>query len=297
MPQSPSVLTSGTVRPVHPIATSRVRCAYPPPMVLYGEVVEVERLTPHMVRVVLGGEGLAEFTPIPFTDQYVNALFVPPGAPYAVPFDVERARGGEPQHRPRGRRYSVRSWDGASGLLTIDFVVHGDVGFAGRWASGVVPGDRLQVVGPSGGYAPDPAADWYLMVGDESALPAIAASLEQVPTGRTVLAVLVVDDAESHLDLDGPGALEVTWVHRAADPANPDQLLRAVEALRFPTGRPQVFVHGEAGEVRAVRRHLLADRGVPRDGASISPYWRREFTDERWREVKRDWLAETELDA
>jgi len=266
-------------------------------MTLYGEVVEVERLTPHMVRVVLGGEGLAGFTPTPFTDQYVNALFVPPGAPYDVPFDVEEARGGEPEHRPRGRRYSVRSWDPASGRLTVDVVVHGDVGFAGRWANGAVPGDRLQVVGPSGSYAPDPRADWYLMVGDESALPAIAASLERVPAGRTVLAVLVVDDAQSKLDLDSPGALEVTWVLRAADPGNPDQLLRAVEALGFPAGRVQVFVHGEAGEVRAVRRHLLADRGVQKDGASISPYWRRDFTDERWREAKAEWLAASERDA
>ena len=86
----------------------------------------------------------------------MNALFVPPGAPYSVPFDVDTVRGGEPEHRPRGRRYSVRAWDPADRRLTIDFVVHGDVGFAGRWATAPQPGDRLQVVGPSGGYAPIP---------------------------------------------------------------------------------------------------------------------------------------------
>ena len=157
-------------------------------MATYGEVIDVERLTPHMVRVVLGGEGLAEFTPTDFTDQYVNALFVPPEAPYSVPFDVDAVRDGAPEHRPRGRRYSVRAWDAAERRLTLDFVVHGDVGYAGRWASQASPGDRLQILGPSGGYAPDPDADWHLMVGDESALPAIAASLERVPAGRTVLA-------------------------------------------------------------------------------------------------------------
>jgi NADPH-dependent ferric siderophore reductase len=266
-------------------------------MALYGDVVEVERLTPHMVRVVLGGEGLAGFTPTPFTDQYVNALFVPPGAPYDVPFDTDEAGAAGPEHRPRGRRYTVRAWDPVSRRVTIDFVVHGDVGLAGRWASGAVPGDRLQMVGPTGSFAPDPDADWYLMVGDESALPAIAASLERIPRGRPVLAALVVNDGESHLDLDCPGALNVTWVHRAADPDDPDQVLQAVELLRFPAGRPHVFVHGEAGEVRAVRRHLLADRGVPKDGASISPYWRRDYTDERWREIKAAWLAESAQDA
>lgn len=266
-------------------------------MALYGDVVEVERLTPHMVRVVLGGEGLAGFTPTPFTDQYVNALFIPPGAPYGAPFDPDEARATGPDHRPRGRRYTIRAWDPASRLVTIDFVVHGDAGFAGRWASGAAPGDRLQIAGPTGGYAPDPKADWYLMVGDESALPAIAASLERIPRGRPVLAALVVEGANCHLDLDCPGALDVTWVHRAADPGNPDQLLHAVEGLRFPAGRPHVFVHGEAGEVRAVRRHLLAERGLPKDGASISPYWRRDHTDERWREVKASWLAESEHEA
>jgi NADPH-dependent ferric siderophore reductase len=265
-------------------------------MALYGETVEVERLTPHMVRVVLGGKGLADFTPTPFTDQYVNALFVPPGAPYEVPFDLDEARATGPDHRPRGRRYTVRDWDPVSRHVTIDFVVHGDVGFAGRWARYATPGDRLQIVGPTGGYAPDPDADWHLMVGDESALPAIAASLERVPRGRAVLAVLIVDDAGCHLDLDCPGALDVTWVLRTAAPEDQNQLLRAVEALRFPSGRPHVFVHGEAGEVRAIRRHLLADRGVPRDGASISPYWRRGHTDERWREIKAAWLADSEAD-
>jgi NADPH-dependent ferric siderophore reductase len=245
-------------------------------MTLRGEVVQVRRLTPSMVRVVLGGDGLAEFTPTPFTDQYVNALFPNPGS-----------------ERPAGRRYTIRAWDPETRQVTIDFVVHGDVGFAGRWADRAQPGDQLEIVGPTGAYAPDPAADWHLMVGDESALPAIAASLEAVPSGRTVLAVVVVDGPDHELELTCPGDLDLTWVHRTGEP---EQLVRAVEALVFPGRRADVFVHGEAAEVRAVRRHLLADRGIPRDGASISPYWRRTMTDERWREVKREWLSEQELD-
>jgi NADPH-dependent ferric siderophore reductase len=85
-------------------------------------------------------------------------------------------------------------------------------------------------------------------------------------------------------------------VHRAGGGGDPDELLRAVADVELPPGRVQVFVHGEAGEVRAVRRHLLADRGIPKAGNSISPYWRRDFTDERWREVERQWLAECEAD-
>jgi NADPH-dependent ferric siderophore reductase len=259
---------------------------------VFGEVQEVVRLTPSMVRVVLGGEGLAGFEPTPHTDQYVNALFVPEGAPYSVPFDVDAARAGAPGHRPVGRRYTIRRWDPVARRVTIDFVVHGDVGFAGRWANRARVGDRLQMVGPSGGYAPSTTADWHLMVGDESALPAIAASLERVRPGVPTLVVAVVDGPDDELPLDCPGDAKVRWVHRRSDPGNPDLLPAAVASSALPLGTADVFVHGEAGEVRAIRRHLVVERGIPKEGASISPYWRRNFTDEAWREVKAAWVAE-----
>jgi len=262
---------------------------------MHGEVRDIRRLSPRMVRIVLGGDGLDGYEHTEFTDQYVNALFVPPGASYSAPFDLDVARAGLPEHRPLGRRYTIRWWDPVARLLAIDFVVHGDVGAAGRWANHAQIGDVLQFVGPSGAYAPDETADWHLMVGDESALPAIAASLERVRPGVPALAVLVVDDADHEIELVCPGDLELHWVHRSTAPGE-DEVVRAVARLLFPEGRPDVFVHGEAGETRAVRKHLFGARGLPREGTSISPYWRREYTDEAWREVKRDWLAQVELD-
>lgn len=262
-----------------------------------------------MVRVVFGGDGLDRYVDTEYTDQYVNALFVPDGAPYAAPFDVDEARQAPPDLRPKGRRYTIRSWDPATRELAIDFVIHAapagadDVhdalhgGFAGKWADGAEPGDLLQIDGPSGGYFPDPDADWHLMVGDESAFPAIAASLERVPAGRTSVAVLVADGPEHELRFDCPGDLTVVWVHRRQPECDSsDVLVAAIAELEFPDGRVHAFVHGEAGETRAVRRHLLGDRGLSRGDHSISPYWRRNYTDERWREVKRDWLAEVESD-
>lgn len=269
-------------------------------MATWGEVVATERLTPTIVRVVLGGVGLEAFEPQPYTDQYVNALFIPEGAPYGVPFDPEAVRQLPPEQRPRGRRYTVRAWDAERRRLTIDFVVHGDLGYAGRWANRAAPGDRLQFTGPSGAYLPAPDADWHLMVGDESALPAIAASAEQVPPGRPVVVVAVIDAPGHEITLDSPGDLRVEWVYRSTDPGDPGDprlLLAAVEALAFPAGRVDAFVHGEAAEVRAVRRHLFGARGVPKEGTSISPYWRRGQTDESWRQVKSAWLAESEADA
>lgn len=265
-------------------------------MATYGEVLEVQRLTPRMIRVVLGGEGLADYVPVEETDQYVNALFIPDGAPYSVPFDVAEARQLPPEHRPMGRRYTIRWWDQTTRQIALDFVVHGDVGVAGRWANHARPGDLLQFTGPSGGFRPDPDADVLLMVGDESALPAIGASLQDVTPGQRVQVVAVVDGTAHELSLESPGNVTITWVHRNHTEEDDGRLVRAVAALDLPPGRVQAFVHGEAGEVRAVRKHLLADRGFTKEDHSISPYWRRNMTDEGWRQVKKQWLAESETD-
>ncbi|HET8929849.1 MAG TPA: siderophore-interacting protein, partial [Acidimicrobiales bacterium] len=191
-------------------------------MSTYGTVRQTEQLTPALVRVVFDGDGLAEFAPTEWTDQYVNARFLPDGSAFAPPFDLEQAMSLPREERPVGRRITIRAWDPAAGTVTMDFVVHGEAGHAGRWARHARPGDRLQFTGPSGGYRPDPAADTYLFAGDESALPAIGASLEQVPARAPAFAVLVVDDAAGEVDLGGSADLHPTWLHRAdARPGDP----------------------------------------------------------------------------
>lgn len=262
---------------------------------LYGTVVDVVRLAPRLVRVVLGDPGLDPYVPSEHTDQYVNALFLPDGAPYAPPFDLDEVRGLPVDQRPLGRRYTIRSWDAEQRRVAIEFVVHGDVGRAGRWANNATIGDTLQFIGPHGSYSPSATADWHLMAGDESAIPAIAASLEQVRPGVPVLAFLVVDAPGHEIELACPGDLQVDWVYRESTPGV-DAVVAPIAAATFPGGVPDVFVHGEAAEVRAIRRHLITDRGISRDGTSISPYWRRGMDDEAWREVKGAWIAEVDSD-
>lgn len=264
---------------------------------LYGTVEHVEQLGTSMIRVVFGGPGLDSFEATDRTDQYVNALFVPDGAPYSAPFDVDDARALDPEHRPRGRRYTVRRWDPVSRRLTLDFVAHSDAGYAGRWAQRARCGDTLQMNGPSGGYRPDPDAAWYFMAGDESALPAIAASLEVVPDDSVSVVVLVVDGPDAEIELDGPGLLDVHWLHRCTSSSPDDLLVDGVASVPWHPGTPDVFVHGEAAEVRATRRFLLDERGVDPSRASISPYWRRDHTDEAWRAIKRRWMAEQDVPA
>lgn len=263
---------------------------------MHGTVVRTEQVTPVMIRVVLGGEGLDGFEPVPFTDSYVNIALPPAGAPYEAPFDVDAVKDLPADQRPVRRRYTVRHWDGAARELTLDVVVHGDEGVAGPWASSARPGDALVFTGPSGDYSPDPDADWHLMVGDESALPAIAASAAAVPAGTPLVVQLVVDGPEHEVPLATDAALDLQWLHRQDDPSDEDLLPDAVRSLAFPRGRVHAFVHGEAGEIRQVRRHLLGERGVPRADVSVSAYWRRFMTDEDWRKVKKQFNAEMETD-
>jgi NADPH-dependent ferric siderophore reductase len=249
------------------------------------EVRRTERLTPHMIRVVAGGEELSAFPDTPHTDRYVKILFPRPEVRYPEPFDMDVIRAELPrEHWPMTRTYTVRALDHAAGELTIDFVHHGDTGLAGPWAAAARPGDVLRLAGPGGAYAPDATADWHLVVGDESALPAIGAACERMPAGVPVLAVLEVGDAAEEQELNCSGRLRATWLHR--DPADPGQLADAVRALEFPTGRVHAFIHGEAGFVRDVRRHLVNERGVPREALSVSGYWRRGVDEDGWQAEK-----------
>ncbi|MGY1706154.1 siderophore-interacting protein [Geodermatophilus sp. SYSU D00697] len=257
-------------------------------------VLRTSRPTPHLVRLVLGGEGLAGFAP-EHADSYVKLVLPPSGAPYAPPFDVEEVKATHPQeHWPCLRTYTVRAWDAAAGELTLDVVVHGDEGVAGPWAVAARPGDPVQVLGPGGAYSPSPDADWHLLVGDETALPAIAASLERLPAGASARAFVEVADPAEEQDLVLPPGVELVWVHRAGQPGT--ALVAAVLAAELPAGSVHAFVHGEAGFVRDLRRFLRAERLVPRELLSVSGYWRLGRTDETWRAEKAEWNAAVEAD-
>jgi NADPH-dependent ferric siderophore reductase len=264
---------------------------------MHGEVLDTRWLTPALVRVVLGGSGLDGFAMPDGTDAYVNVAIPPADAPYDGVFDPAEVREQHAkEHWPARRRYTVRRWDEAAGEFAVDFVVHGHDGIAGPWARSARPGDVLVFQGPASGYRPDPAADWHLLVGDESALPAIAASLEAIPAGALAVVRLVCDGPEHEIELPSPGTLDVEWRHRAGTAADGDLLASAVRDLSFPRGRVHAFVHGEADEIRALRRHLLVDRGLARADMSCSPYWRRDMTDEAWRVIKHDYVAAMEAE-
>ncbi|MGW0700844.1 siderophore-interacting protein [Streptomyces sp. NPDC002867] len=264
------------------------------PKVHEAKVVRTERLTPHMVRVVLGLDASSSFEIGEYTDHYVKLVFPAAGVRYPEPFDMERIREEFPRDQwPANRTYTVRYWDAVHRELTIDFVVHGDEGLAGPWAARARVGETVRFLGPGGGYVPAPTADWHLLAGDESALPAIAVALEQMPADAVVHAFVEVAGPEDEQKIAAPGGVEITWLHRGDRPAG-EALVAAVAALDFPEGEVSAFVHGEAGSVKELRRHLRMERGVPREQLSISGYWRLGKSDEAWRAIKREWNDQVE---
>ncbi|MGW1066002.1 siderophore-interacting protein [Streptomyces aureus] len=258
------------------------------------KVVRTERLTPHMQRVVLGGDTLADFATSGRTDHYVKLLFGPPGLTYPEPFDLERIREEFPREQwPVTRTYTVRAWDPETLELSLDFVVHGDEGLAGPWALRAQPGEVVRFMGPGGAYAPDTSADWHLLAGDESALPAIAAALESLPDAATVRAFVEVSGPEEEQKVDSDA--EIVWLHRGDRPVGA-ALVEAVRALEFPEGRMHAFVHGEAGFVKELRALLRVELQVPREDLSISGYWRLGHNEDGWQASKREWNAKVEAE-
>jgi NADPH-dependent ferric siderophore reductase len=253
-------------------------------------VESTDWLGPHLVRVTLGGESLGSFPDTGCTDSYVKLIFVDPSLGIEPPYDLAALRETLPaEQRPVLRTYTVRRVDRAARRLTIDFVTHGDTGLAAPWAATAKPGDRLVVTDPGGGYAPGADVPWHVFAGDLSALPAIAAALEILPsTARGVLHLEISDPADI-VDVKTDAAIEVRWLVNP-DPDDVGFLARAVDPAGWPSsarepGAAQVFAHGERESIKAVRAVL---RDVPRERLSISGYWARGRTEDVFQAEKRE---------
>lgn len=238
-------------------------------------VLETQWLSPHLVRVVAGGPGFADLQDCDATDKYAKLLFAKPGLGLVPPYDLAALKDELPAgDRPVKRTYTIRWLDAASRRLAIDFVVHGDAGIAGPWAAAAAPGDALVLMGPSGKWSPDQDADWHLFVGDDSALPAIAAGIEALHPAAVGHAYLEVDGPAEILALDAPAGLELHWLLRDGQAAGTTTLLAdAVAAGPWPAGRVDAFVHGERGAMKALRDVLFKERGLARSQVSLSGYW------------------------
>ncbi|OEU89251.1 sialic acid transporter [Streptomyces abyssalis] len=270
-------------------------------------VVRTRRLGPTMLRITFGGEALRHFTSGGRDQRF--KLFLPhPGqdAP-VVPTDAGDAwftvwRSMDPSVRGIMRSYTVREQRRfPQHELDIDFALHGvgdpadaaaagfvPAGPASRWAATARPGDRVTILGPTvddnGGvdFRPAPGTDWVLISGDETALPAVAGILEWLPAGTPAKVWLEVPHAEDIQTLPTAADADITWLVRdnTTDPRT-DFHLASVASAQLPDGTPYAWIAGEAGTVKALRRHLVGERGFDRKRVKFTGYWRMDTTEEQ----------------
>ncbi|HEY3686027.1 MAG TPA: siderophore-interacting protein [Streptosporangiaceae bacterium] len=251
-------------------------------------VRESEWISPAMVRVTAGGPGFAEFRGNDFTDKYVKIIFVDPGLGLRPPYDLAALRETLPPERlPVTRTYTVRRVDADRQQLAIDFVVHGDEGIAAPWAAAAQPGDAIALSGAGGGYAPDPADDWHLFLGDESALPAIGSALEALPRDARGLAYLEAQYHDDAIEKAAPDGVRLTWLDRPHPGTKPGLLAEALEAGPWLPGRAGVFAHGERESMKAIRG-ALKNRDLGGGRLSLSGYWAYGRTENRFQAEKRE---------
>ncbi len=267
------------------------------------EVVRTEQLTSHMVRVVLGGNGFDTFKPSEFTDSYVKLVFVADDVDVATlpqPLTLDSFADLPAARKPVVRTITVRRADPAAREITVDIAVHGDHGAAGPWAATAQPGQPMYLMGPSGAYAPDPAADWYLLAGDETALPAISVALESLPASAIGRVFIEIAEPDDEIPLTAPDGVQINWLYRGgrADLVGEDRagdnapLVEAVKTALWLPGQVDVFIHGEAQAVmHNLRPYIRKERGVDSKWTSISGYWRRGRTEETFRQWKKELAA------
>lgn len=228
-------------------------------------VKSVTRLTPNMIRVIFEGEELAGFTSLGFDDHL--KLFVP----------ESDANGAEPQLV--GRNYTPRRYDAETGELAIDFALH-DAGPATRWAEQATAGQPVAIGGPRASFIIPLTYEWHLLVGDDTALPAIARRLEELPAGTRVVVIAEVDSQADEIPLPTDADASIHWIHRKGAPAGQaEHLAGALRTIDLPAGDYYAWVACEGAVAKALRTQLLAENGAQPKWTRAAAYWRHGVAD------------------
>ncbi|ARO14622.1 ferric-chelate reductase (NADPH) [Ketogulonicigenium robustum] len=216
-------------------------------------MLEKTRLTPNMIRFVMGGADLEGFES-PAPDDHIKLVFPVAG-----------------EEKPVMREYTPRAYDAAAQTLVLDFAVH-DAGPATQWAIDANVGDTLTIAGPRGSAVLSPVFDWYLLIGDETALPAMGRWVEEMAAGTQVITLGLVTDAAEEQQFTSKAALDARWLHRP-DATDAAPVLDAVAAIDLPAGRGFIWMAAEAKVARALRDHFQHDRQHPLTDMKAAGYW------------------------
>ena len=238
-------------------------------------VRSAERITPGMMRIALAGDDLAGFVSAGYDDHVKLCL---PLAGQDIPV---WPAGPDAQPLPDGivvspmRDFTPRRYDADRGELLIDFALH-EAGPATEWAASARPGSTLGVGGPRGSFVLTDDFDWYILIGDETALPAIGRRLEELRSGAPVIVVATVAGSEEEQVFETETALETRWIHRPlARASDPAPLLDAIRSLPLPAGDGYIWIAGENETVKTLRAHLVEERGHNRSWIKAAGYWRK----------------------
>jgi len=226
-----------------------------------------------MARITLGGD-LADFRSASY-DDHVKVFFPLPGrnAP-TIPEPGPDGKAPEGVERSPGRDYTPRRYD--TDKLVIDFALH-EAGPATDWAAQAAPGQQLSIGGPRGSFVVTDDFDWYLFVGDETALPAIGRRLEELRAGTRAIVVAAVTGREEEQRFESRASVETVWVHRPLSQAtDPAPLVDAVRALKLPSsGDGYCWAAGESQTAKLLRQHLVGERGHDKAWVKAAGYWKR----------------------
>ncbi len=241
------------------------------------EVVKTERITPHLLRITVGGDELDEFVS-PGFDDHVKLFFPDANGVLALP-----AIGPDGPIWPNGikptmRDYTPRNFDPVAKTLEIDFALH-LAGPATRWAEQAAPGQRLGVGGPRGSFIVTTDFDWHLLVGDDTALPAIARRLAELPADAHAIVIAEVDSAADKVDLPTAANVQIVWAYRDKAAAGEFPLLTALEDTALPEGDFHAWVACESAAAKAVRAHLIEVHNANPKWIRASGYWRKGSAD------------------
>ena len=212
------------------------------------QVSRVERLGPNFVSVTFSGPALADFRSDSFDD---HVKFILPGTGEA----------------PVRRDYTPRRFDTQQQTLTLEFALHGQ-GAASDWARQAAVGQLVTIGGPRGSMIVPLDYDWHLLVGDDSALPAIHRRLEELPAGVSARVLVLLGDEGDRRELKSRATLDVQWF------GTPQTLTAAVQSLALPSGEGFVWCAGEAALMAGLRTLLLDGKGHPKEAMKVAAYWK-----------------------
>ncbi|SSW66745.1 NADPH-dependent ferric-chelate reductase [Achromobacter veterisilvae] len=239
-------------------------------------VASVERIAGLLARVTFTGDDLHDFVSASF-DDHVKLFFPedpsqPPALPTAGPDGVKFPEGAP---KPAARDYTPRRYDTARKELVIDFVLHGD-GPASTWAEQAAPGQQLGIGGPRGSFVVPTGFDWHVLIGDETALPAIARRLEELPAAAQALVLIEVPAESNEIPLATRAQASVRWLHRnGTAPGHSILLLDAARELRLPPGEGYVWVAAESAVAKALREIMVGRHGIDKSRIRAASYWKR----------------------